>query len=85
MAEDGRSFSIGLLVLMATVCRDELFLDNVSFVCFCFILTQDGRLSLQRLWIVTLHPGQLRASLAVMLLLQEEQRVWEETVMEVNR
>ena len=36
-------------------------------------------------YVVCMLPGQLSASLAVMLLLQEEQRVVEDTVREVNR
>lgn len=35
--------------------------------------------------VVFMLPGQLSASLAVMLLLQEEHRVVEDTVREVNR
>lgn len=85
MAELGRSRIPGVFVRSVTFCKAELFRIRVIFCCLCFILAQFGKVSRQRLWIVTLHVGQLSASLAVILLLHAEQSVVPDTVNEVKR
>lgn len=83
MAELGRS-RMAFLLRRDTDCRAELFFSSAAF-CFCFTFVQLGRVSLQRLWMVTLQVGHTSASLAVMLLLQAKHMVMPDTEMVVKR